>query len=137
MSNMLVRFLASPPTFYEGSVTANWQSGVATSGGVGADFLTIGDATTIYYTGGFFFPMVAILIGGLTPGATISWRSYMWAFGAMYLADWDSYVVGVDEDVMGVGAWTYRGPVRVELQSDAIADNGAAIRYEYLTKVYE
>ncbi len=133
-----IHFLANPPTFYSGEITANWQSGVATSLLAGADFLTIGTAETIYSSAGFFgLPIVYAYIGDLTPGATITYRAYATIFGVMRLADDDAYVVGVDSDIMAIFAWVERGQVRIEIMSDNIGDNGAAIPYEYSLKVYE
>ena len=132
-----VRFLASPPKFFEGSVADNWQLGTATSGLPGADFLTIGTATTVYFAMGIFgIPVVYVYIGDLTPAATITYRTYVTLFGVIYYADHDDYVVGVDPNIMPVYAWVERGQVRIELMSDAVGDNGAAIPYEYSLKTY-
>jgi len=132
-----VRFLASPPGLYSGAVVANWQSGAATSGLAGADFLVLGTATTVYFAMGLFgVPLIFAYIGDLTPGATITYRTYITIFGAMRFAGDDDYIVGVDENVMAVYAWVGRGQIRVEIMSDNIGDNGAAIPYEYTMKTY-
>ncbi|GAH65595.1 unnamed protein product [marine sediment metagenome] len=132
-----VKFLASPPKLYEGAVTANWQSGVATSGEAGADFLILGTASTVYFTMGLFgVPIIYAYIGDLTPAATITYRAYATIFGVMRLADHDDYVVGVDPNIMAMYAWVERGQVRIEIQSDDVGDNGAAIPYEYSLKTY-
>jgi len=132
-----IRFLASPPRFYEGSVTANWQSGVATSGLAGADFLTLGTPDTVYFTMGIFgVPIIYAYIGDLTPGATITYRAYATIFGVMRLADDDDYIVGLDPNVMAIWAWIERGQIRVEIMSDNALDNGAAIPYQYSLKTY-
>jgi hypothetical protein len=132
-----IRFLASPPRFYEGAVTANWQSGVATSGLAGADFVTLGTPATVYYAAGLFgVPIIYAYIGDLTPGATITYRAYATIFGVMHLADSDDYVVGVDPNIMALYAWIERGQVRMEIMSNNALDNGAAIPYEYSLKTY-
>jgi len=132
-----VRFLASPPKFYPGQVVGNWQSGVATSGLAGADFLVLGTASTVYFAIGLFgVPIVFAYIGDLTPGATITYRVYATIFGAMRLADHDDYIVGVDPNIMATYAWVGRGQIRIEIMSDNIGDNGAAIPYEYSLKTY-
>jgi len=132
-----IRFLASPPRFYEGSVTANWQSGVATSGLAGADFLTLGTPDTVYFTMGIFgVPIIYAYIGDLTPGATITYRAYATIFGVMRLADDDDYIVGLDPNVMAIWAWIERGQIRIEIMSDNALDNGAAIPYQYSLKTY-
>jgi len=132
-----IAFLASPPTLYNGDVTANWQSGVATSGLAGADYLLIGNPGTMYYAAGLLgMPIILVSIGDLTPGATITWRAYIAVFGVMRYVGDDDYVVGVDPDVMLIYAWTNRGQIRIELVSDNIGDNGAAIPYEYVIKTY-
>ena len=132
-----VRFLASPPNFYEGAVTANWQSGFATSGLAGADFITLGTAETVYYSVGLFgLPVIYAYIGDLTPGATITYRAYATIFGVIRFVDDDDYVVGVDPNVMAMYAWIERGQVRIEIMSDNALDNGAAIPYEYALKTY-
>lgn len=132
-----VKFLASPPTLYSGEVTDNWESGFATSGLAGADFLTIGTAQTVYFSMGLFgIPIIYAYIGDLTPGATITYRIYVAIFGILRLADHDDYVVGVDANVMAMYGWVGRGQIRIEIMSDNIGDNGAAIPYEYSLKVY-
>ena len=132
-----VRFLARPPTFYEGSVTDNWQSGVATSGLAGGNFLTIGTADTVYFSTGLFgIPIIYIYIGDLTPAATITYRTYATIFGVERLADDDDYIVGADPNIMVAFAWVERGQIRIELMSDAALDNMAAIPYEYSMKTY-
>jgi len=132
-----VRFLVSPPGLYSGEVTANWQSGVATSGLAGADFLLLGTPSTVYFSMGLFgVPLIFSYIGGLTPGATITYRVYITVFGAIVLADQDDYIVGVDANVMVMYAWVGRGQIRVEIMSDNVGDNGAAIPYEYSLKTY-
>jgi len=132
-----VRFLVSKPRFHEGEVTANWQSGVATSGLAGADFLTLGTASTVYFAAGLFgVPVIYAYIGDLTPGATITYRAYATIFGVMRFVDDDDYVVGFDPNVMAMYAWIERGQVRMEIMSDNALDNGAAIPYEYSLKTY-
>ena len=132
-----VRFLTSPPAFSSGEVIANWQSGLATSGLAGADFVILGTPTTIYFAMGLFgVPLIFAYIGDLTPGATISYRTYITIFGVMRQADHDDYIVGVDENVIPIYVWVTRGQIRIELQSDAAGDNGAAIPYEYSVKTY-
>jgi len=132
-----VRFLASPPGFYSGQVIRNWQSGTATSGLDGEDFLILGTATTVYFAIGLFgLPIVFAYIGDLTPGATITYRTYVQVFGIMRLAEGDDYIVGVDDNIMAMYAWVGRGQIRVEIQSDDIGDNGAPIPYEYSLKTY-
>jgi len=132
-----IKFLASPPRVYTGAVSGNWQSGIATSGLAGADFLLIGTPTTVYYAIGLLaMPLILIDIGDLTPGATITYRAYIPIFGAMRLVGDDDYVVGVDFDIMSIFAWANKGQIRVELMSDNALDNGAVIPYEYSMKTY-
>ncbi|GAI13313.1 unnamed protein product, partial [marine sediment metagenome] len=123
--------------FFSGQAIGNWQSGTATSGLAGEDFLVLGTATTVYFAIGLFgVPIVFAYIGDLTPGATITYRTYITVFGVMRLAEDDDYVVGVDPNVMVMYAWVGRGQIRIEIQSDNALDNGAAIPYEYSLKTY-
>jgi len=132
-----VKFLASPPRLYTGAVVGNWQSGLASSGQPGDDFLLIGAPDTIYYPLGIFgIPIILIWIGDLTPGATITYRTYLTAFGALRFNYDDDYVVGVDEDIMAVAIWTGHGQARIEIMSDDPLDNGTSIPYEYSLKTY-
>jgi len=132
-----IRFLASPPRVYSGTVSGNWQSGLAASGLAGADFLLIGNPDTLYYAIGLLaMPLILINIGDLTPGATITYRGYITIFGAMSLIGDDDYIVGVDADIMSIFAWANRGQIRIELHSDNVGDNGAVIPYEYSMKTY-
>lgn len=126
-----VAYIVAPPTPHDGVIVANWQSGIATSGEVGADYITLTDKS---YYGLMGVPLFYILIGNLTGAATITYRIYILQFGAMRLVDDDTYVVGVDPDIMPIGAWITHGPMRIEIQSDAVGDNGARIPYEYTAK---
>ena len=115
----------------ESSVTANWQSGTATSGETGADLVSIGTAGDRKKLNS-----LQVDISQLTPGATITIRLYELVNAVernLYPPPGTTWVVGTDPDAI----WVIDGPVeitgvlRVEVQSDDLGDNGEAIAYKY------
>jgi len=115
----------------ESSVTANWQSGVATSGETGADLVSIGSAGDRKKLNS-----LQVDISQLTTGATITIRLYELVNAVerkLYPPPGSTWVVGTDPDAI----WVIDGPVeitgvlRVEVQSNNAGDNGKAIAYKY------
>lgn len=115
----------------ESSVTANWQSGTATSGETGSDLVNIGAAATRNKLNS-----LQVDIGALTTGATITIRLYENINGVerkVYPPSGTTWVVDTDPD----GIWVVNGPVeitgilRVEVLSNNAGDNGRAIAYKY------
>jgi len=115
----------------EASVTANWESGSATSGEDGADLVSIGAAGDRKKLNS-----LQVDISQLTTGATITIRLYELVNAVerqLYPPPGTTWVVGTDPDAI----WVVDGPVeitgvlRVEVQSDTVADNGLDIAYKY------
>jgi hypothetical protein len=115
-----------------GSVTANWQSGTATSGEAGADLVTIG-ASNIKYK----LHSLIVNISAVTAGAVIVLKLFMKVNGAERKVYHQSFTKGTDPD----GLWIVNGTVgihdvlRVELESNNAADNGKAVEYDYMLEV--
>jgi hypothetical protein len=113
---------------YKGSVTANWQSGVANSGTAGADLVTIGQNDD-----GKMIDSLLVDLSALTAAANISIRLYQQVNGTEKCILDDDYIVGADPQAIPV----INSPLgiyeafRVEAQSDNALDNGKAIPYEY------
>lgn len=115
----------------ESSVTANWQSGTATSTETGADLVSIGTAGDRKKLNS-----LQVDISQLTTGATITIRLYELVNAVerrLYPPPGSTWVVGTDPDAI----WVVDGPVeitgvlRVEVQSNNAGDNGKAIAYKY------
>ena len=115
----------------ESSVTANWESGFATSGELGADLVNIG-------TAGDRKKLHSLLvdISQLTGGAIITIKLFMIINGTerkVYPPVGTTWVVGTDPDVIWVvdGTLEITGVLRVEVQSNTAGDNTKAIAYKY------
>lgn len=112
-----------------GSTTANWQSGVGTSGETGADLVTLGANDT---RNKVLSLLVSIHL--LTAGAVITVKMFMQVNGTERKVYSESFVQGVDTN----GLWIINGAVgihealRVEVQSNTAGDNGLAIHYDYM-----
>jgi len=112
-----------------GSVTGDWQSGIATSGETGADLITLGDDDIKYK-----LHSLVINISALTAGAIIAVKLFMKANGTERKVYHQSFTQGTDPD----GLWIVNGTVglhealRVELESDNAADNGKTVDYDYM-----
>ena len=115
----------------EGEVTANWQSGVATSLEAGADLVNIGaagDRKKLH--------SLVVNIGSLTPTATITIKLFMSVNGVdtkVYPPVGTTWIVGTDPDGIWVvtGTLEITGVLRVEVESNNAGDNGLAISYKY------
>ena len=113
----------------ESAVSANWQSGVATSGEVGADLVVLG-------VDGSRKKLHSLVVGvaALTAGAKVSIRMYKTVNGVeqkIYPPMPQTFTIGT----VAPGIWVVNGTVeidqsvRVECCSDTPADNGRAITY--------
>jgi hypothetical protein len=115
-----------------GPVTANWQSGIATSGETGADLITIG-ADDVKYK----LHSLVVNISALTAGAVIAIKLFMSVNGVERKVYHQSFTQGSDPD----GLWIVNGTVglhevlRVELQSNNAVDNGQPVDYDYMLEV--
>jgi len=113
-----------------GSVTANWNSGAATSGSAGADLVTIGanDLTKILHT-------MIVSINALEAAANVNVRMYMQVNGTERRFDpGDTYIKGTDPHGLPVieSPLAIHEAVRVEVYSDNALDDAKAIAYDYL-----
>jgi len=125
-----VDFLVQTPTIVDGSVTANWNSGVATSGLAGADLFSIGRAGQWY-----LLNQGCVLVAGFNVAATITIREYGWVMGAERLLYTDTYTFA--DDIVFFSIWLdmeMYGIYRVEIHSDQATDDGLTVPYEYRIK---
>jgi len=112
-----------------GSVTANWQSGTATSGETGADVVTIGanDSRKKLHS-------LLLSIHNFALGGKVTVKLFMQVNGTDRKVYQEDFNKGTDPD----GLWVVNGTVgihealRVELQSNRVADNGVALDYDYM-----
>jgi len=115
----------------ESSITANWQSGTATSGETGANLVSIGaagDRKKLH--------SLVVGIGALTVGATITIKLFQLVNGVdtkVYPPQGTTWTVGTDPNGIWVvtGTLEIDGVLRVEVESDNAGDNGRAITYKY------
>ena len=126
-----IRQLAERPTIIPGTTTADWNGGLATSGAAGADLVTIGGPNSWFRLNQFI-----IVTGGFNIGATVTYRVYSDVAGVNRLIFGDDYGPPPVE-VMYMSWWfdaEFFGPLRVELHSDQVVDDGLAVTYEYRIK---
>lgn len=112
-----------------GSVNANWNSGVATSGNPGADLITVGATATRYKV-----HSLLVSIAGLSPGATVTVRLYTSVNGTEREVYSQAFTQGTDPDGLWIinGTLTIHEALRVELHSNNAADDGAPVEYNYM-----
>ncbi len=131
-----MRMLAERPTIVLDTKTANWNSGVATSGLAGCDLFTYGVAGQWWRMQEAYFRLFP---GIFNIAATITYRVYFTIIGAETLIGEDDVLAnGTDGDIIPlywfwINAEIY-GPLRVELYSDTPADDGVTVPYEYRVK---
>lgn len=120
------------PTIVTSTTTANWNSGVATSGQPGADLFTLG-------TPGEWFKLSEIYLGlyAFNAAATVTVRVYEEILGAERLVMDEDYIVAAEPDIVFI-FWFWEielyGQIRIEVFSDQGADDGLAAPYEYRYK---
>lgn len=133
MKKTRLELLAERARIVPGTVKANWNSGIATSLKPGADLFTVGEV-------GKWFRLVEayLVLTGFNPAATVVIRAYVNIAGAERQmgedAEWE---VAVDGELAFV-TWFWEveifGPLRVEVHSDQVADDGFTASYEYRIK---
>jgi hypothetical protein len=127
-----IRLLTERPRIVTAATTANWNSGVATSGLAGADLFTYGAANQWWR-----LQEAYILLSAFNAAATVTVRAYMNLMGAERQVMSEDWVVAVDPPVIYV-VWFWEvemfGPLRIEALSDQAADDGLAAPYEYRIK---
>ena len=112
-----------------GSVTGNWQSGTATSGETGADVVTIGANDTKKKLHSLLLSIHNFALGG-----RVTVKVFLQVNGTERKVYQEDFNKGTDPD----GLWVVNGTVgiheamRVELQSNRVADNGVALDYDYM-----
>ena len=112
-----------------GSVTANWQSGMATSGETGADVVTFGANDTRKK-----LHSLLLSIHNFASGGKVTIKLFMQVNGTERKVYQEDFNKGNDPD----GCWVVNGTVgiheavRVEAQSNRAADNGVALHYDYM-----
>jgi hypothetical protein len=127
-----LNLLIQKPTIVPGLVTANWNSGLATSGQPGADLFTFGTVNRWWRLTDAY-----LLLAAFNAGATVTVRAYMNLMGAEREIMDDNWVVALDPAVIFL-TWFWEvqiyGPIRIEVFSDQAADDGLAVPYEYRHK---
>lgn len=112
-----------------GSVTGNWQSGTATSGETGADVVTIGANDTRKK-----LHSLLLSVHNFAQGGKVTVKLFMQINGTERKVYEEQFNKGTDPD----GLWIVNGTVgiheglRVEVQSNRVADNGVALDYDYM-----
>ena len=115
-----------------GEVTADWNSGVATSGEAGADLFTYGGV-------GQWWRLTEawLVLTGFDLAATVTIRIYYTIAGEEREMPPDEWEVAGDGPLAYI-LWFWEieiyGPLRVEVHSDQAADDGYTATYEYRVK---
>ena len=113
-------------------VTANWNSGRATSGELGADLFTYGGV-------GQWWRLTEawLVLTGFDLAATVTIRIYLTIAGAEREMPPEEWEVAFDGPLAYI-LWFWEieifGPMRVEVHSDQAADDGFTATYEYRVK---
>jgi hypothetical protein len=115
------------------TTTANWNSGVASSGNPGGDLFTLGAVGQWWR-----LQEAYLLLSAFNAAATVTIRAYEPLMGAERMVATDDWTVALDGPVIflffWVFAWEIYGPVRIEIFSDQAADDGLAAPYECRVK---
>ena len=115
-----------------GTVEADWNSGVATSGQAGADLFTYGGV-------GQWWRLTEawLVLTGFDLAATVTIRVYYTIAGEEREMPPDEWEVAFDGPLAYI-LWFWEieiyGPLRVEVHSDQAADDGFTASYEYRVK---
>lgn len=127
-----VELMVQHAQIINGTVTANWNSGVATSGLPGADVFRYGVVNQWWR-----LQEAYMLLSAFNAAATVTVRAYMNLMGAEREIMNEDWVVALDPPVIYI-VWFWDveifGPLRIEAFSDQAADDGLAAPYEYRVK---
>ncbi len=127
-----IKLLIERPRIVQATTTANWNSGVATSGNPGADLWTYGAANQWWRLGEAY-----LLLSAFNAAATVTVRAYENLMGAEREVMNEDWLVAVDPAIVYI-VWFWEiqifGPLRIEVFSDQVADDGLAAPYEYRVK---
>jgi len=131
-----IKKLLQRPEIIIGTVTANWNTGIATSLQSGADLFTVGVAGQWWDLSEAYLKIFPGVWNGL---ATVTIRSYLSIMGGEeMIGDEDWKADGSDGNVAYIywfwlNAEIY-GSLRVEVESNVLADDGVTVPYEYRVK---
>ena len=115
-----------------GTVTADWNSGVATSGLPGADLFTYGGVGQWWR-----LTEAYLVLTGFDLAATVTIRVYLTIAGEerqMPEEDWEVAFDGPLAYIFWFWEVEIYGPLRIEVHSDQAADDGFTATYEYRVK---
>jgi len=115
-----------------GTVTADWNSGVATSGLPGADLFTYGGVGQWWR-----LTEAYLVLTGFDLAATVTVRVYLTIAGEerqMPEEDWEVAFDGPLAYIFWFWEVEIYGPLRIEVHSDQAADDGFTATYEYRVK---
>ena len=130
-----IKLLTEHSRIVTGTTTANWNSGVATSGQPGADLVTIGTANRWMRLDEIFL----LIFPAFNVAATVSIRGYMEMMGSNRLIGTPvTYACDGTDGEVALFSWLWEveilGPVRVEVFSDQAVDDGFTATWEYWIK---
>lgn len=113
-----------------GATIANWNTGIAGSGLLGATLTTLGLSATVKLVG-----KIALNTKNITAGANLTVRNYENINGEETLVYRQTFSIGSDPQGLVVfnGDYNLSGLLRVEVYSDKASDNGKEIKWEYLS----
>lgn len=127
-----LNFLTQHPRIISGTIARNWNTGVATSGFAGGDLFTLGAPNIWWILSGSF-----MLLSAFNAAASVTMRGYQTLMGAERQAWADTWTVALDGEVAFISYWfevPIRGQIRVEVNSDQVADDGLIATYESWVK---
>ena len=132
MKKTRLELLAERARIVPGTVKANWNSGIATSLKPGADLFTVGEVGQWFRLSDAY-----LVLTGFNAAARVSIRAYLNIAGAEREVMDEDWVIA-DEGELAYIIWWWDveiyGPLRIEVYSDKIADNGFTASYEYRKK---
>ena len=115
----------------KGTTTANWYTGMGTSGETGGDAVAIGTAGTYKKVQALW-----LNIENLANGATVTVRLYHPINGVEKKVYQQSFARGVDPNGLWIisGTLAVSGILRCEIQSDNSGDIAKSIAWEWVTE---
>ena len=132
MKRSTLDLLVEKPRIVTGTVVADWNSGVATSGLAGADLFTFGEV-------GQWFRLTEayLVLAGFNLASTVTIRVFLTIAGEERMMPEDEWEPAVDGDLAFI-LWFWEvqlfGILRIEVYSDQAADDGFEATYEYRVK---
>ena len=129
-----IKLLFQHARIVQGTTVANWNTGIATSGAAGGDLFTYGVANKWWRLSEAYL----VIFPAFNVASHVTLRAYFTVAGAERTLDGGVWDCDGTDGGLATLLWFWEiqmfGPLRLELYSDNVLDNGFSAVWEYRVK---